>query len=266
MTTTPSASDDLLALAASALDQGDPDGALELCRQLLAHEPLHLRALFLEAEAYRDLRETEEAEDRYRNILRLDPDHSEAWSGMGATMFDSYRFEEARHCFARALRAEPLNADGYYGRALLRERRGDHRGAQRDYVRAWRGSTNYPLPRTLTDAEIRRLLSQAAEGLDPAVGVALAQVTLVIQDLPDTDLCELYHPPASPAELLGHFSAPHAADREAGLPWSNLPPALIVFRKNLERYASEEEHLQEALRQTLLAHVADWLGVEPHHL
>ncbi len=54
--------EDTLDQAEDALDRGDPEAALELCEEVLGAEAAHPGALFLAAEAHRDLRELPQAE------------------------------------------------------------------------------------------------------------------------------------------------------------------------------------------------------------
>src|SRR5262245_61588942 len=130
--------DELLDQAEQALDEGDADHALELCRQVLTLDPRHPGALFVAADAERTLGDLERAEVGYRAVTLIAPDHSPAWSGLANVLFDQLRFDEARVAALRALRTDPTNAEASHVRGLLRERRGDLPGADRDFLRAAR--------------------------------------------------------------------------------------------------------------------------------
>jgi tetratricopeptide (TPR) repeat protein len=248
---------ELLDLAESALNEGRPETALELCRQMLADDPYLLRAVYLEAVALRDLREPLDAEDAYRRFLDRAPDDVAAWTGLGSVLFDQGRFDEAGTSFARALRLQDDTAEAWYGRALVRERRGDTSGARRDYVRAWRLSERYPPPRPLTDADLKCLLLEAAERAGDSVRAWVETAPMIVLDHPDAEICDAYEPPASPAELLGHLTLHPTGDENGG--WTRFPPAVLLFRRNLERWADDRAELVEALRESVLANVADWL-------
>lgn len=256
--TPPSPSHQLLDMAEAALVEGHPETTLEICRQLLSLDPHHAGAIFLEAEAFRDLREGEEAEQRYRVVLSREPEHTEAWSGMGSVLFDQGRFEESQRCFTRALRADSDNADAYYGRAMVRERHGDEAGARRDYLRAWRLSGRFPTPEPLSHGQMRQMLHQAADAAGAHVGAWVRQAPVLVLDLPDIETCDAYEPPASPGELLGHVTVQVTAD--GVLTSSNaLPPAILLFQRNLERYAHDRDQLIAALRDSVVAQVSQWL-------
>ncbi|MCB9664182.1 MAG: tetratricopeptide repeat protein [Alphaproteobacteria bacterium] len=251
---------DLLAEAETALVEGRPEATLELVREILERQPNHAGAMFLEAEALRDLREATEAEARYRRVLHAEPQNADAWSGLGSAMVDQGLFDEAGACFARALRCRPDHADATYGRAMVRERRGDAAGARRDYLRAWRLSSRYPLPRRLEDAEVRALLLEAAEEADPAVAAWLRAAPVVILDTPDLSTCEAYDPPASPVELIGHVPLSLLPEGAGPQPWTLAAPPVLLFRRNLERYAHDRAQVVEALRDGVVAHAGTWLG------
>ena len=68
----------------------------------------------------------------------------------------------------------------------------------------------------------------------------------------------------TPAELLGHVTSRLPRSGAPSEAWTALPPAVLVFRRNLERYGEDRDHLVEALREGVLAQVADavtWAGL-----
>lgn len=248
---------DLLDLAETELVEGRPEATLELARQVLAAEPEHAGAMFLEAEALRDLRDRDQAIARYRSLLVRSPGNADAWSGLGHVLFEDGQFDGASRAFAHALRVDGDHPDALWGRSLVRERRGDARGAHRDQLRAWRLSPRYPLPVSIDDEALRELLADAADGLDDTVQSWLETAPVLVTDLPDVGTCRAYDPPASPAELLGHVTVRLPSEGSGEGPWTRLPPAVLVFRRNLERFASDRDQLVAALRDGVLAQVAE---------
>lgn len=249
----------LLELAETALVEGRPEATLELTRQVLSEHPDHTDAMFLEAEALRDLRDGHASERRYRDVLGAQPMHHEAWSGLGALLFDQCRFDEAATCFGRALRARPDHADAFYGRAMIRERRGDTLGARRDYLRAWRLSSRYPMPRQLDDADVHALLAEAAQDA-PEVAAWLEGLPVLVLDVPDADVCDAYDPPMSPGDLLGHVPLPYEGDLVPHGAWAAAATPVLLFRRNLERFADDHDQTVDALRETVVSQLALWLG------
>lgn len=259
--------DALLDLAEDALDRGDPGASLRLCQQILNNTPEHAGARFLGAESLRDLGDLEGAEDWYREVVRNDPEHSPSWSGLGAVLFDQLRFEDARTALLRAIRADDANAEAFYWRAMLRERRQDVRGARRDFRRARNlDPERFPMPVPLDDATVEAVVTEALMALHPTIRAYLAQVAILLEDVPDIDLCLQYDPPAPPGEILGYFSGMSLMDRSIENPWSNLPSAIVLFRRNLERIAWDRTRLLEELRITVFHEVGHFLGLDEDDL
>lgn len=259
--------EELLDRAEEALDEGDADRALELCREVLSADPHHPGALFVAADAERSLGELERAESGYRAVTHVAPDHSPAWSGLACVLFDMLRFEEARTATLRALRSDPSNPEAAWVRGLLRERRSDLRGADRDFLRASRiDPEGFPAPQPLTDAMLTAVVEEAKLALHPTIRNYLEQVAFVVEDVPSEDLCREFEPPALPGEILGFFSGTSLSDRSTDDPWAQLPATITLFRRNLERIAHDRDHLIEELRITVLHEVGHFLGLDEDDL
>lgn len=262
MSQEPLGPDDVEALldeAEDALDDGDPEGALEVCERILRVVPDHPGALFVAADAERSRGDADRALERYRRVTVTVPEHSPAWSGLASILFDLLRFEESRTALLRALRADPDNAEAHFVRALLRERRGDLGGADRAYLRAARTDPEgYPLPVRLEDATIEAIVDEARGAMHPTVQTWLEAVTFLVDEVPAEDLCREFDPPALPSEILGVFSGNAVADH--GQPQG--PMTITLFRRNLERIAQDREHLVEEVRITVLHEIGHFLGLD----
>lgn len=259
--------EDLLDLAEDALEAGDAHSALDLCRQVLDAVPNHPGATFLCGEARRDLGELESAETNYRQVVTLTPDHSPSWSALATVLFDQVRFEEARTATFRAIRLDPDNPEAYRVRAMLRERNQDTHGAQRDHLRAARlDPEGYPLPVPLDDATVEAVVEEALRSLHPSIRAYLSNVAILLEEVPERTLCLEYDPPAPPGEILGYFAGVSLRERSIENPWSNLPSAIVLFRRNLERMAWNRDRLLEELRITVFHEVGHFLGLDEDDL
>lgn len=256
------AAETLLDLAEEALDQGDSQRALALCAEVLQGIPEHAGALFVTADAYRELGAVEEAERAYRRVTQAVPEHAPGWSGLAASLFDQLRFEESRIAALRAIRIDPTNGEAAYVRALLRERRGDLEGADRDFLRAWRLDPRaWPRPTPLTDAMIEAVIEEVTRSLHPAIRSYLSQVPFLIEEVPAEEICLQFEPPAPPSEILGVFTGSTLAERSVEDPWSQLPSTIVLFRRNLQRHAFDRDHLLSELRITVFHEVGHFLGL-----
>jgi predicted Zn-dependent protease with MMP-like domain len=257
----------VLDLAEDALDRGELDTALSFCDRVLGQNPDHPGALYLSAEALHERGEFAEAEQRYRRCTLLVPDHPLSWSGLAVALFDQLRFDESVAMAHRALRVDDANAEAYYVRALRRERNGDERGAQRDYRRAWRlDPERYPAPVALDDATIEAVVTEAIAASHESIRQALANVPILLEELPSDEVCRSFDPPRSPTDIVGLFSGPSMVDRNTDDPWSHMPATITLYRKNLERLAFDHERLLDEVRVTLLHEIGHYLGLSEEDL
>ena len=63
--------------------------------------------LFRRARNHLDRNELDQAARAFRSVLRLDPEHYEALTGLGRCLAETGMREEARKCFERALEINP---------------------------------------------------------------------------------------------------------------------------------------------------------------
>ena len=72
----------------------------------------------------------EEAQERYRLVLRLKPDFAPALGNLGQVRAELGDFAEAERCFQRVLYLDPRHSEALVHMALLARRRGDERLAE----------------------------------------------------------------------------------------------------------------------------------------
>jgi predicted Zn-dependent protease with MMP-like domain len=253
----------LLDEAEAALDAGDAERALDLCNQVLSRASNHPGAHFVKGDSLRIIGELGEAADAYRAAALIQPDHAASWASLALTSFDLLDFEEARRAVSRAARESPRNPEAWWVRSLLQEWRGDFAGAQRSLAHAqWIDPVGFPMPPTLTDTEVERMVQVAISKLHPDMGALLTNVPIILDEIPSLDVLLQYHPPASPLELLGHFSGAPLLEKSTDEPWSQIPATIVLFRRNLARNSSDRSQLIEQLRFTLAHEVGHFLGLD----
>ena len=257
----------LLDQAEDSLDRGDAEGAIDICEQVLQLAPGHPGALFVQGDALRTVGRLDDAFAAYRTAALARPDHAASWASLALTAFELLRFEDSRRAADRAIREDSRNPEAWWVRALLRERRGDRSGADRALQHAfWLDPDAFPMPAQLSDEDIDALVAEALESLHPTLQEYLADVAIVLEDVPDDAVLRTYDPPASPLELLGYFSGHSIPERTSNDPWTQLPATIVLFRSNLERHAIDRDDLVEQLRITLFHEVGHFLGLDEEDL
>jgi predicted Zn-dependent protease with MMP-like domain len=249
--------------AEAALDQGDAEEALTICTEVIEHVPDHAGAHFVRGDALRVLGDMPEAADAYRMAALLRPDHAASWASLALTTFEMLDFEEAHRTISRAVREDPRNPEAWWVRSLLQEWRGDFPGAERSLAHAqWLDPTGFPMPPHLADEEVEHLVEQAILRLHPGLQEHLANVAVVLDEVPSIDVLVQYDPPASPLELLGYFAGHSLMEKSTDDPWSSLPATIVLFRRNLARISTNRDMLIEQLRITLYHEIGHFLGLD----
>lgn len=252
----------LLDEAEAALEAGEPEQALSLCNKVLSLAPSHPGAQFVRGDALRTMGDLPEAADAYRSAALIQPDHAASWASLAFTSFELLDFDEARRAVSRSLRESPRNPEAWWVRSLLQEWRGDFAGAQRSLAHAqWLDPVGFPMPPTLTDQEVERLVAVAISRLPPSLSGLLTNVPIILDEIPSIDVLLQYHPPASPLEVLGYFSGSDVLEKSTDEPWNQIPATLILFRRNLTRTSSDRSHLINQIRYTLSREVGHFLGL-----
>lgn len=257
----------LLDRVEEALSEGRSEEAERALRRGLARWPEHRELTFLLGDALRDQGRLDEAEGIYRAVVLASPDDADAWAALSSALLFQLRWAEAAKTASRALREHPGHPEASYIRGVLRERRGDYQGAQRDYLRAWHANPEiWRLPVPLDDETVEAVVVETLEALHPTLREYLRDIPILLEEFPSDEVLRHYDPPAYPTELLGYFSGHSLMERSLDDPWSGVPGAIVLFRRNLQRYARDREHLLEELRITLFHEVGHFLGLDEDDL
>lgn len=254
---------ELLDAAEDALDAGEPEQAIALCEAVLREDREHPGAWFVRGDALRMLERHAEARESFRRAALAVPQHGASWGAYARACFDSLAFDEARRAVSRALEVAPDLAEAWWVRGALHEWDGRGEDARRAFLHAaWLDDDGFPLPHALDDAQIEAAVDEALGGFPPELQSVVAEVPVLVEDLPDADLLRSYDPPASPHALLGVFAGPTVQEQRGTGPWGGTPPTITLFRRNLERIAEDPAHLVEELRVTLLHEIGHYLGLD----
>ena len=125
----------VLNVADAAIAGGDPAMALQVSQSVLAADPHDLQALYHEAAAYYAAGRCEDAMAAYKVALGIDPQSSEAQTGLGRCLLqhDAIAAEQA---FAAAVADDPGNAPALNDLGIARDLLGNFAGATPPYQQA----------------------------------------------------------------------------------------------------------------------------------
>jgi tetratricopeptide (TPR) repeat protein len=200
--------------------------------------------------------------DRAVAALPSDPD---VVYERGVALYELCRFREAQRAFERALALAPDDPWTLHQLGLLAERRGDLERATALLQRA----------RELSPDDFRGDLPVDAEAFRAEVAVVLAAlpdeerraaatVPVEIADLPDAADLLAVDPPLSPT-ILGLFRGP-ADDEPCTAADGPRCRSIVLYRKNLLRFARDRQELSEQVRVTLLHELGHLRGEDDDEL
>lgn len=249
-----------------ALESGDPETALALARNALATDSDDPVVRFLAGLACLDLDRTREAVLELRHAVKLDPDDAESRSQLAYALFRTCRFDEARAETSKTLELDATISDAHYTSGLLAERAGAFDEADKCFARANEiDGEIFPRPLRLSDEAFERTLDEARGFLNETFRKHLDKVTVTVEALPDEAVLGDTNPPMDP-ELLGLFVGMPLPDRSDFSPGGELPPRILVFKRNLERTFPEPNALREEISRTLHHELGHYLGLDEDEL
>jgi predicted Zn-dependent protease with MMP-like domain len=113
--------------------------------------------------------------------------------------------------------------------------------------------------------EFEEEIERSAEKLPENFRKHLGEVAVIVEDLPSEAILREEDPPLDP-ELLGLFVGTSLEDRTHMGPGGEQPPRILLFQRNLERYASDAEDLRDEIAVTLYHELGHYLGLDEEEL
>jgi predicted Zn-dependent protease with MMP-like domain len=108
-------------------------------------------------------------------------------------------------------------------------------------------------------------MEDALAELPEPVRAYLSNVAIAVEDFPPDDDLLAADPPLPPT-VLGMFRGAPLGDKGSMDPWSHFPSSIVLYQRNLERFATDRRDLVEQIRVTLLHEVGHFLGLDEEQL
>lgn len=245
-----------------ALDEGDPERALELTRRV----DEQLRETWLvRANASLDLDDLSGARAAVEHAATLaEGDELDLLLVRAEVGLREWRIDEARADLERSLELERVPS-ALVRLALCRELDGEFAAADALFDEAARADAeNFPAPPRLSEAEFEAVLDEAVARLPEPFQRALDDVQMLVEPVPGRELAareDAEEIAGTPPDLLGLFVGPSRLEQHHEAAFE-LPPSIHLFQRNLERAAGDRSELIEQIRVTLYHELAHMLGFD----
>ncbi|MFQ5513004.1 MAG: metallopeptidase family protein [Myxococcota bacterium] len=245
--------------------------ALGLCDELLATslEPLQgderrsveAELYYLKAKALFYLDDLEGALFLLRRALKVQGETGTYRGFEGQILFELGRFEAAQRSLERARILDPDSAHSLYHAALVAEQLGDFQEAEQLFARAASLAPDlYPLPVRISEQEFQAVVREAIDSLPAGLRRHVKDCPILVQDLPSQELIERER--VSP-QTLGLFEGvPLTQATRSGAGDVRVDhDCILLFKRNLEKAASERENLIEEIQKTVQHEIGHYLGL-----
>jgi len=169
---------------------------------------------------------------------------------------------EAEQRFRALADADTSDAEAWYGLGMCAEDKGDESAKREAWLRVLTLDGGAPLQDPhMSEAEMAEVAEQALRELPEAAHNLLANVPILIVDLPARAEIEQGMDP----RLLGMFEGTAYSDG-GSLGGAPQVSQILLFRKNLERMAIDSDDLREQIRITLLHETGHFFGMSEEDL
>jgi tetratricopeptide (TPR) repeat protein len=257
--------------AEEAFEAGDVETALVIAEGLLGDDETKAEpeVLHLAAECLLELQEGAEAGHLLDIAIEKIGDDPVLLHARGVAFFETGRLDESASWFRRAADGDPDLGEALFYLGILAERSGDLEEASRLFGEAvQRDPENLVEPVDWPKETIEQVFDEIVEEIPDPLGVWLAGLELVIEDLPSDEVLAVPEGTLSPL-ILALFAGERRTEPDGEDPdeWLQLRPKLIrVFRLNLGKSAQDEYELHRELLEAILWEVMDFLGLDESHL
>ena len=230
---------------------GEYDAAINMCDQALdlaESDDETVDALLLKFDALLGKNDVVEAKslcDRFPVGPFENPGHAFL---VGRALYEVGQVDRAAPLIEAAAKSTPKNPEAHYYLGLVRDERGDIRGATVAFLRSRELDQELPAPAwSLTREAFEMTVRKGIEGLEPNLRAFVREDEIYIADVPGV---ELVVDGVDPRALLLVDGMPPAGK-------SDTPSArLFVYQRNVERLAGALELIESDIRTALQREIA----------
>jgi predicted Zn-dependent protease with MMP-like domain len=253
-------------------DREHVEEGLRLCNRGLkllprrGEEDLRYELLLLQGIAFNQLGECERALVQLDEALTLVPGSVDALLERAIAEFELCRFGAAEKDLRRVLGQCPDEPWAYHYLGLIAERGGDLRDARRKLARAQElAPSEFPPPVSLEPEAFDAAVEDAVNRLPDNVKRYLENTTISVEDVPSDEDLTSSKPPLSPL-ILGVFRGTPVGERSVFNAQDHFPASIVLYQRNLERFARTRDELIEQIGITLMHEVGHLIGLDEEDL
>jgi predicted Zn-dependent protease with MMP-like domain/Flp pilus assembly protein TadD len=245
-------------------DKDDPDAALDLLEgafDFIDEEADLVEAIYVKTEALLARGDLEEARATLAELSSSVIDDGDLALDLAELALSAEDPAAATRWIEAARKAAPeLEAEALHALGRAHEVAGDRPAM----IAAWQEVRRLDLAAPpgdvhVTEDEIERIASETLGELPQHIRDHLQRVPILIDELPSEDIVADGFDP----RLLGLFQGtPMPQDGALAPTVTNI----LLFKRNLERFATDEEHLAEEIRITVLHETAHYFGLDEDDL
>ena len=260
----PARRDTTIERAWELFEAGEVDLALETAESVRLEDPDDPEATLLVAAGLQEIGDLEHALPMARRAVQLAPDEHFARMTLVSLLYETCAFQEAMQMVDAALADRYDDPFAHHIRGLLLDAVGRYREADAAFARASDlDPDSFPPPLSMDRKSFDRAVQQAAAALPDEFRSRLADVPILVEDVPTPELLKTLDDPAP--DLLGLFvGVPLTLKTTRDLP--SMPDAIYLFKRNLERACADEEELVEQIGVTLRHELGHYLGMDEDDL
>lgn len=253
-------------------DREQVERGLSLCTRgkklarRLKDEDLEFEFLLLEGTGLNQLGECHRALVRLDEALERVPGSHEASLERAFALFELCRFPEAQQALEALVSSSPDDPWAHHYLGLIAERQGDAKKAKACFLRAQDLSPDdFPPPIHLEDDAFDQAVEEAIAQLPEHVKQYLENATIAVEPIPSNDDLLSGDPPLSPT-ILGVFNGMPVGHRSVTSAADHATASIVLYQRNLERFARTREELIEQIGITVMHEVGHLIGLDEDEL